>query len=141
MDNTKAEEPDSLSTEDFLESALQDKETSTFLLLKKEIGWWESKRWIYNLLVGISGMFSLGTFYSFAAFSIFDFIGIVIWGIIANIFYSLGILFEIWNFHYASSRIQFSAFRRAFFILGVIFSCAVTFYFGLIYCLDPIHFP
>ena len=96
--------------------------------LKSNIKWWESKRWIYNILVGLAG--GLGLFKMLTAttydWSYCDTIAIIIWGIGANLFYSLGTLLELFDWYYLNNRLRLQRFRELF--------------FGFRYCLWlPIH--
>ena len=90
------------------------------------IKWWESKRWIFNLLVGLSGMLGIVKGVYVATENIFvisDILGIILSGIIANIFYSSGILVEIFDNYYFNSKLKMERFREVFLILGCISCC------------------
>ena len=103
--------------------------------LKKDIKWWETKRWIYNLCVGVFGAYGIyiGLSQSDYYWATADTFGIIWWGLGANVFYSLGILFEIFDWYYLKSRIGIRDFRLFLFLLGTIFSCLWTFWCTWIY--------
>ena len=86
--------------------------------LKSNIKWWESKRWIYSIAVGIFGIIAIYDGLSRGEYSwtIDDTIGIIIWGIGANIFYSLGTLLELFDWYYLKNKIGLKRFRMIFFI-------------------------
>lgn len=101
-------------------------------LLNETIIWWEKQRLIFNIAVGITGISSL-IIISPYFFGITEIIGIFIWGIIANIFYSSGILIEIINLHYFNKKVKFFKFRFAFYLFGSILYCLVTFVYPFLY--------
>ncbi|WP_379812312.1 hypothetical protein [Flavobacterium chuncheonense] len=63
--------------------------------------------------------------------------GITIWGIGANIFYSLGILLELFDWYYLNNKIGIKRFRYLFYIGGLFFSCIWTLYIGWVYFSKP----
>lgn len=103
--------------------------------LKLDIKWWESKRWIYNVLVGLFGVVAI--FNALAEipyqWTFEDTIGVILWGVGANIFYSIGILLELFDWYYLNNKIRIRKFRLLFLISGTFFSCAYTFWCVLIY--------
>ncbi|AGC77598.1 hypothetical protein LX97_02210 [Nonlabens dokdonensis] len=96
--------------------------------LRLKVRWWESKRWIYNLVVLLAGSFSIYETYTLFNYSLklMDIILICIWAIGANIFYSLGTLTELFDWHYFHNKIKIYRFRWFFFISGSLFSCLWT---------------
>ncbi|SHJ28291.1 hypothetical protein [Aquimarina spongiae] len=106
--------------------------------LKSNLKWWESKRWIYNVLVGISGVIAI--FNALAEipyqWGLEDTLGIIIWGIGANIFYSLGTLFELFEWYYLNNKIGIKNFRLFFFISGTFVSSIYTFWCVIVYFND-----
>ena len=107
----------------------QQRQKMTIEKLKSNIRWWESKRWIYNCLVGLWGTIAIYEGLSTIDYSwaLADTLGIVIWGIGANIFYSLGIILEILDWYYLNNRLRVVKFRLFFFIIGLLFSCFWTY--------------
>ncbi|RZN79264.1 MAG: hypothetical protein EVB11_12735 [Winogradskyella sp.] len=108
--------------------------------LKSNIKWWESKRWIFNLLVGAFGLFAI---FNALAESPYDWtsedtIGVLIWGIGANIFYSLGTLFELFDWYYLNNKIGIKNFRWYFFISGTFLSCIYTFWCVVAYFIGTV---
>ncbi len=103
--------------------------------LKLNIRWWESKRWIYNSVVGLSGTIAIYEGLSTIDYSwaLADTLGIIIWGIGANIFYSLGILLEILDWYYLNNKMRVATFRFFFFVIGLLFSCFWTFLYTIMY--------
>jgi len=101
-------------------------------LLNETIFWWEKKRIIFNIVVGLSGLLSLIVVSPYF-FGIKEIIGILIWAILANIFYSSGILIEIINLYYYSSEVKFFKYRFGLYVLGSFLYCAVTFFYPFLY--------
>ena len=108
--------------------------------LKLDIKWWESKRGIYNLAVGLLGSLALynGMSQCEYSWSVADTIGVVIWGIGANILYSLGMLLELLDWYYLKNRIGIKNFRALFFIVGLLFSCFWTYWSTFLYFIGHI---
>lgn len=101
--------------------------------LKSNVKWWESKRWIFNLLVGVSGLLVIINVLaeSHYQWKLEDTLGVIIWGIGVNIFYSLGILLELFDWYYLNNRVGFKKLRSFFYIIGTFISCFYTFWFVL----------
>lgn len=94
--------------------------------------WWEKRRILYNIVVGLAGM---GIF-AFIPVQLTDsWIGVFFYACIANLFYCLGFLLEVAARHYFKSDMDFTERRKTIFVLGLVFSVAVTvglvFLFGL----------
>ena len=110
--------------------------------LKSNIKWWESKRLIFNILVGISGIIAiykashLDNFY----WSNQDTFGTITWGLGANIFYSCGMILELFNWYYLKEKLNLNKLRLLLFIIGLIFSCLWTYFNAWMYFAHP-HFP
>jgi hypothetical protein len=107
--------------------------------LRSNIKWWESKRWIYNVAVGICGYLPLynSVLIGEYCWSNEYIIGIIVWGIGANIFYSIGILGELFDWYYLENKFRIKRFRAVFFITGFLFSCFLTLMFGWLYFAKP----
>ncbi|WP_103072331.1 hypothetical protein [Aquimarina sediminis] len=93
--------------------------------LKTNIKWWESKRWIFNIAVGLSGIYGIYDFLGSIDYqwTTGDTIGVILWGIGANIFYSLGTLMELFDWYYFKNKIKITeGLRYILFIGGVLFS-------------------
>lgn len=52
------------------------------------VQWWEKKRLIFNVLVGLSGLTCIAM--NLNAFQIYDIFNVVLWGGLANILFSTG---------------------------------------------------
>lgn len=107
--------------------------------LKLNIKWWESKRWIFNLGVGIFGIFAIydGLSRSEYSWTKANTIGIIYWGVGANLVYSSGILLELFDWYYMNNKIGIKRFRLMFFIIGFLFSCSLTLSCGWLYFAKP----
>lgn len=106
---------------------------------KLNIKWWEDKRWIYNIAVGVIGVFTIYDGISRGEYSwtIKDTIGIIIWGIGANIFYSTGILLELFDWYYFKNKVDIKRLRLIFFLIGLVLSCFLTLLYGWLYFSKP----
>lgn len=95
---------------------------------KELISWWESKRWIFNIAVGITGGIAIyfGLSETFYRWSMLDNIAIIVWGIGANIFYSQGILLELFDSHYFKDKLKVRYVRWPLFLGGTLYSCYFT---------------
>ncbi|QCE41960.1 hypothetical protein [Psychroserpens sp. NJDZ02] len=89
------------------------------------IRWWESKRWLFNLGNGLFGVLGLILFAGY--FKLGEAIGLIIYAIVGNIFFSTGMLLEIVDFYYLNNKLGFNKFRLLFLIMGLLFSYSVTF--------------
>ena len=111
---------------------------------KEVIGWWESRRIPYNLLVGSVGIISIFLIFISAILGelifnepstlpdppIFMIFGIILYGIMANIFYTAG-----WVVELTIRRLwpkESDSFATLSFRLGIIFSVLLTITPGLI---------
>jgi len=65
------------------------------------VRWWESRRLVFNMVVGSAGILSVATVMTItrlppqASSAPFPFLGIVVYGILANLCYSLGPLADL----------------------------------------------
>ncbi len=94
------------------------------IILNDIVRWWEKKRFWYNIVVGIIGFFFI--FNITGAPNLYEILAILIWGLGANIFYSVGILLEVFDQYYLKGKLKLRSFRMAFFIFGLLVSCCVT---------------
>lgn len=105
--------------------------------LRNNIKWWESKRWIYALLIlcfSVLGLYMGTSKTENYSFSFDDVICLSIWLLVANIFYSVGLLLELFDWYYFKGKLKLIRFKHLFFIFGLLFSCVYSFinYFMLI---------
>ncbi|WP_153797265.1 hypothetical protein [Foetidibacter luteolus] len=77
--------------EDLLVPKYSEKELTGLNLLESH-QYWQTKRILFNLLVGINGVIAISLHWNKVTF--FDFFGIILWGIVANIFFSTGYALE-----------------------------------------------
>ncbi|MCB9222852.1 MAG: hypothetical protein R2780_10935 [Crocinitomicaceae bacterium] len=96
--------------------------------------WWEKKRIIYNLILGLAGLISM--LMISPGFTGFELFGIVMWGLFANLCYSIGFLIEMANLYYLKGRYDLSSVRMAFFLFGTGFAGFCTFFFPFL-----VYFP
>jgi hypothetical protein len=69
--------------------------TSIDMILKSALKWWEKKRILFNVFVAASGIIPL--FLYAKSFDLEELILIVFYGLVVNVFYSLGFLLEAFN--------------------------------------------
>lgn len=107
--------------------------------LKLNIKWWESKRLIYNIAIGLIGSFTIydGLSRGEYTWTIDDTLGIIFWAIGANIMYSLGILLELFDWYYLKNKLRMIRFRMIFFIIGLLLSCFQTLWCGWMHFTKP----
>jgi hypothetical protein len=92
--------------------------------------WWEKRRLFYNLVIGLVGVIIL---FIYPFFSLLDLAGVIFYGIIANLFYSLGFFIEVAAKYYFKSDIDFTDKRKTLFTLGLIFSVLTTIAVGFFF--------
>lgn len=99
---------------------------------KQNIKWWESKRIFYNIAVGLFGLIALYDEISRDDFfwTFDDTLGILIWGIGANLFFFSDILLELFDWYYLNNKIGIKRFRYFFYLVGLSFSCFWTLFCG-----------
>lgn len=95
------------------------------------LGWWEKKRLWFNLFVGISGI--LGILLNINLFHFYDIVLILFYGLFANLMYSIGFLLEAFDQYYLKSKLKVHLFRLPLFLMGVIFSCIITFVMAIVF--------
>ena len=103
--------------------------------LNYAIRWWEKKRILFNIVVGAAGLLTL-FLAPFGLFA-FDIFGIVAWGLMANLMYSVGLLLEVFDKHYFNSAFKFYKYRMVLFVLGLMAYTGVTLLFGMVYFTYP----
>jgi hypothetical protein len=91
--------------------------------LLNAFGWWEKRRWIYNLVVGLTGAFFL---FLMPMITAFDVLGIILYGLLANLCYSTGFLLEAVARYYFKNVSDFSEKRKLFFGAGLVLSVVIT---------------
>lgn len=101
--------------------------------LVRTIQWWEKKRIWFNIFVGAVGIITVIAYGGFVYEPHYTIVQIIIWGFLANILYSSGILLEAANLHYFNGSIPFYKFKYFLFILGTFLYCVVTFMYAIFY--------
>ncbi|MGH7560270.1 MAG: hypothetical protein ACRENB_04535 [Gemmatimonadales bacterium] len=90
------------------------------------IQWWESRRWPYNLVLGVCGSFSIVAVGLLLAEPIFDipWPGVVIYAFMANVCYTLGPIIDLFVRRQFGDR--YAAVGPALFRYGFAFSIGLT---------------
>ena len=70
-----------------------------------------------------------------------DLIGIILWGIVANIFYATGIILEVANQHYLNGKLNIYRFRHFFFIIGTFAYMILTWSYTILYYQSILFIP
>ena len=104
--------------------------------LKSSITWWESKRWVFNVIISAAGIFGI-TKGIISWYTSQNILVIIFWGIGANLFYSSGMLLEFWDWHYLKNRLKLFRIRRILFLAVTIFSAYITASHSLDYFGNP----
>jgi hypothetical protein len=90
--------------------------------------WWEARRLMYNLIVGLSGVLPLlvsGIFFQKAIASIAFFICLA-WAILANFCYFSGYLLELFDWKILKYNHPLLHNRKLLYYLGLIFSVLIS---------------
>ena len=105
-------------------------ESTGHLLLEAQRFWAKGRPW-FNVIVGAAGM--LVVLKSLDLVSLFDSFGIILWGLVANAFYSAGYVLD--SFIIVKSRGQKSLkpVRYVLLLLGTLAYAFVSFVFALLY--------
>lgn len=90
--------------------------------------WWESRRLKFNLIVLISGLFSVFVliFNESEDLNLAVVFFIFFFGLMANICYCLGFIFESLVYYYSEGKSRLSIYRESLFWIGVIFSAFIV---------------
>lgn len=119
---------------DQTEQLLDFNESDNTARYEDAIRWWEEKRWIFNMSVGIVGLAVI--LLATPNFNLRDLVGIIWWAILANILYSSGELMEIWNTFYLQDKLPIKSWRLALLVLGTLAYCFTTFAYAWMYFLS-----
>ncbi len=101
--------------------------------LLKAHDYWSKKRIIFNLIVGAVGL--LATILYASIFTIFDLMGILTWGFVANGLYSFGYSLESYIIT-NHPNVKFDHIRHLLFWTGTFLYCVVSFVFVYEYYLN-----
>jgi hypothetical protein len=99
--------------------------------LQSSYNYWYKHRLIFNIIVGIAGLIPTLTFAP--ALMLFDILGIIMWGLVANAFYSVGYSVESFFIAKTNGKIQFKLYRSAAFWLGTLAYAFVSVLFAWAY--------
>jgi hypothetical protein len=89
--------------------------------------YWLKKRLIFNLIVGAVGLLAIILYAK--VFTLFDLIGIVLWGFVANGLYSFGYVIESYMIT-KYPKVKFRNVRFLFFYVGTFLYSLVTFIYA-----------
>lgn len=108
--------------------------------LYESFAWWEKNRLYFNLLVGIVGVLSTLQFSNY--FGVDEIIGSLLWGLVANLFYSAGFMLEGMDYYYFKGKFRIKVIRMVFFVVGTLSYCAVSYLFAFsYYAFQPLPWP
>ncbi|MBK9634618.1 MAG: hypothetical protein IPO64_08920 [Bacteroidetes bacterium] len=93
---------------------------------------WQKKRLVYNVLVGIFGIICIVNFEIYSLF-ILNVFGVFLYGITANAFYSFGAVYDNWLILNSNGNKSLRRNRDLLFWVGTIFSVLLTIFCGGIY--------
>lgn len=94
------------------------------------IGWWESRRWVYNVSVGTAGLVALAAVYGFGALPPHPALVRVPWQVIvfyavmANVAYTAGPVADLWARRVGGER--WAVVGPTIFRYGFVFSVGLT---------------
>jgi hypothetical protein len=100
-----------------------DKEETS---LMDSFRWWEKRRFLYNVIVGVSGIGGMLYFIGRIPYTLYDIIGMLAWAAAANTCYFAGFLIEPFFKYYFKSTIDFADKRSNFFWAGAVLSAVLT---------------
>lgn len=86
-------------------------------------GWWEKRRWIFNLVMGLTGSV---IFFLIPSVETLDILGVLVYGILANLCYCTGFLIEVVARYYFKNESDFTRKREFLYGAGLLFSVLVT---------------
>ena len=98
--------------------------------------YWVGKLLLFNILVGFSGLASIALFSGFRL-SAFEYFGILCWGVMANILYSVGYVIESVVIVSFKGEKSFAKLRGVLFWIGAIGYMLASAGFALSYFLKP----
>ncbi|MEM9679910.1 MAG: hypothetical protein AAF901_06265 [Bacteroidota bacterium] len=102
--------------------------------------WWDKKRVWYNVIVGVISIGYL-IYINPETFESYDIIGVIIYALGANLFFTLGFLLEMYDATYFKGALRTHKFRMLLFVLGTLFSVVYTIYQVDLYYYGPlVHF-
>lgn len=94
---------------------------------------WHQHRLTFNIIVGIAGF--VPTLLFFNSVTLFDVLGIVLWGLVANVFYSVGYSIESFFITKTKGKTTFIKYRSFLFWLGTVSYALVSIYYAFAYFL------
>ena len=94
--------------------------------------YWSRKRILFNIIVGISGAISVLLFLGLD-FTLFDLLGMILWGIVANGLFSIGYVLDSYIISHSKGERSLQDNRGILFWIGTIAYVIVGFLFVMVY--------
>ncbi|TXE17663.1 hypothetical protein ES692_08855 [Psychroserpens burtonensis] len=94
--------------------------------------WWEPKRLWFNIAVSFFSVLALVRTNQFS-FLTLELFGVVLWGLLANVLFSTGIIIELLDAYYFKGKLSVKNFRWLFYISGTLLYCAWSFVYVVFY--------
>jgi len=88
------------------------------------VRWWEKRRWVYNIVVGLSGLAVLLLMQ--VDFSVHVLLAIAYYGVLANLCYTFGWAIEVLLLVYFNRVEPMGKYRLLLFLVGTVFSVLLT---------------
>jgi hypothetical protein len=89
-------------------------DTNNGIKLLESYRYWQSRRLLFNIIVGVAGVISI------ALTHMFSLLGVIAWGFVANIFYSTGYVLESFTIVRSNGKQNLKDFRSLFFWVGTL---------------------
>jgi len=97
--------------------------------------YWSRKRILFNIIVGLGGVFSVLLFVGEET-TLFDLFGMMLWGIVANAFYSTGYILDSYIISRSKGEKSLQDIRGLLFWIGTIAYVVVGFLFVMMYSIS-----
>jgi len=111
-----------------------DEEVAVGLKLLEAYRFWNKKRLPFNIIVGTAGLLSVLFFFGLR-FNVFDILGIIVWGLLANALYSVGYVLDSYLISISQGSRSLADSRVMWFWLGTIAYVIATFVCCVMYAL------
>jgi len=117
--------------ENYIPETEQLQNENTGIQLLEAHQYWAKKRLLFNIIVGVAGLIATLEFAS--SISVFDILGILMWGFVANAFYSTGYVIESYVIAQTGGARNLKKFRNPLFWAGTIAYALVSLFFATNY--------